>query len=357
MRQSVSAGTQAGVISQEIQTQTNPTAVSVRQTQTDSTVVPLRNMATQSGTALGKEVAVSARPTTTDIGTQADDPRILEMKKELEKYHNILLDTAADTATVLALNQSLDELLKDLQTAHSNTSQIMSNTFNYLETLLDHVVGDPRWRNFIDKEAPPDKQVAQIVNFAQTRDPRFRQFMKMVGKFTDKITEVVDSSTQSDYRTFMDTATSPLVFSPPRISPPPGAPMAIDTPSPVSSSSSSNRSPLQSPPPALPPSPIASLASSASSEAPPSRRGNFRRIFASKNMTPLTMTDLQQRFNQPAITGTQQRLTEKSVKYRDRFIPDLAEMNPRIAASRVQQSNKEMAKFREDIKKKASRRR
>ena len=74
-------------------------------------------------------------------------------------------------------------------------------------------------------------------------------------------------------------------------------------------------------------------------------------------MTPLTMTDMQQRFNQPAITGTQQRLTEKNVKYRDRFIPDLAAMNPRIAASRIQQSNKEMAKFKEDIKKKASRRR
>ena len=162
---------------------------------------------TQSGT-VGLE-----RPSTASMATQADDPEIEAMKRELENYHNRLLDTGADASTVLALNGALTEMLQESQATNSNTQRVLANTLGYLETFLDQVIGDPRWRDLLDRNQSADQQIQQIFGLVSSRDPNLRQFIKKVGLFAEKLVNVQDQTTMTETaRQMRDMGTDPAFF-------------------------------------------------------------------------------------------------------------------------------------------------
>lgn len=145
-----------------------------------------------------ESVSTQAGPSTENISTQAVDPQINELKKELENYHKILTETGADVEKVVSLNESLADLLRESQTESSNREKVLKKTLNYLETFIDQVVGDSRWRQLVNKDVSADQQVQQILGLVSTRDPNLREFIKKVGLFAEKIIQVQDKNLQTE---------------------------------------------------------------------------------------------------------------------------------------------------------------
>lgn len=142
--------------------------------------------------------STQVEPSMVSMSTQATDSQVDELKKELENYHKILKETGVDVEKVISLNESLADLLKESQAESSNRQQVLEKSLTYLETFIDQVVGDTRWRQLLDKDASADQQVQQILSLVSSRDPNLREFVKKVGLFAEKIMEVRDKNIQTE---------------------------------------------------------------------------------------------------------------------------------------------------------------